>query len=1186
MGLVQTVANVLINSLIGLVSILGAWTLVSLFLHIKEARHPEPDPPEPTAKRIVGSLSLSSSWDARLAALIAERAAAQSFPLSSEGPFRLGHDPLLQGPDASQSTPASDPLAAAENLIQLVIRDFIACWYLSISSDPTFVDRIQLLLRDAVREAARRLHRVSLPSLVVERLAPTLIMHVSAFRKAEQAVRGTDEDRLFTETQEYHELVASKYAQGRLHPSLHLKGSTQTTELAYLRSLADRLLPVLLPRAPELNSSISRILVREVLACAVLHPVVTMLSEPHFWNQTIDSLAGAAMRELSIIYRFRKILDEQTVDASQTALPMQSNDEFLRNIKACKSLIEAKKLRNQIVMDIRRRRLDILDRVPGETVHGMLVEDVMTFINQLLSAKMHVEKRIEELGGPPYVPRNVTVGVSSHHLSLTQLLASSTGLSYFMEFVDQSQRTNLLQCWLMAESFRQHLGTFQAPESLRQDFEQIIQLFFAPTSPKFVKLPLNLSLQLTHLMGLGVAPATAESEPLLSIDTAKPDRARTPTCTPTRTPTRGRDGGSGVTSPAPLAQPADPPDPRHLVQQYQPVLDAQTYVYQQMESTDFVQFVRSDLYLSLINEPGFVSDRDARLAARAAADASDYLVDLSLLSEEALLPSDEAVEAVEEELRTILTGDLDDDAATTVPAAHATAGSDHGSVHSRANSTSSAGSTTRPSSIASSSWSASALLGGGRASGGAAASAKAHLRRRIDVLVQQEAVLDSLLAKAQATHKDHELIRILEKSKLTIRDEMRELLWQEIQEDRKEPTLIVSGRCSVNVISNTVGTDGTKEFSLYVIEVKNLDSNSPGWIVTRRYSEFLALHQLLKVKFSIVQQYDLPKKAPNVILGNVLMKSLAESRQDKLGKYLQALCAHQEICDSEEFRRFICQEKLDVADLQARQARVTSGAPRSGVSLMRQLQQKIINGLDVFVGPNAESGGRAGPDGKAGLANVGGGFLSLSNLLDSTARVSSGSGGSERLAAGGELLSSSESLGSGGGSTGGSARGGTYAREEKASDVFAELFIEVFDLKDNWLRRQAVLIILQQILGETIDRKLVESLDSLSSPNMIHWYITTLSDALWPDGKWNTSRVEPTDAERAQTKQRARQKVTTLVPEILGSFVGRQNARKGGARLLSLLQNQLMNRHLLYSMLDVIVDEVFLHPRAPPVGVE
>lgn len=35
-----------------------------------------------------------------------------------------------------------------------------------------------------------------------------------------------------------------------------------------------------------------------------------------------------------------------------------------------------------------------------------------------------------------------------------------------------------------------------------------------------------------------------------------------------------------------------------------------------------------------------------------------------------------------------------------------------------------------------------------------------------------------------------------------------------------------------------------------------------------------------------------------------------------------------------------------------------------------------------------------------------------------------------------------------------------------------DLFVEIFELRDsnNWLRRQAIVIILQQILGSTIER--------------------------------------------------------------------------------------------------------------------
>lgn len=55
------------------------------------------------------------------------------------------------------------------------------------------------------------------------------------------------------------------------------------------------------------------------------------------------------------------------------------------------------------------------------------------------------------------------------------------------------------------------------------------------------------------------------------------------------------------------------------------------------------------------------------------------------------------------------------------------------------------------------------------------------------------------------------------------------------------------------------------------------------------------------------------------------------------------------------------------------------------------------------------------------------------------------------------------------------APGTATSREEGLTSFTApicDLFITLFDLKDknNWLRRQAILIVLQQVLGGTIER--------------------------------------------------------------------------------------------------------------------
>ncbi|KIR43650.1 hypothetical protein I307_00311 [Cryptococcus deuterogattii 99/473] len=79
-----------------------------------------------------------------------------------------------------------------------------------------------------------------------------------------------------------------------------------------------------------------------------------------------------------------------------------------------------------------------------------------------------------------------------------------------------------------------------------------------------------------------------------------------------------------------------------------------------------------------------------------------------------------------------------------------------------------------------------------------------------------------------------------------------------------------------------------------------------------------------------------------------------------------------------------------------------------------------------------------------------------------------------------------------------------------------DLFIELFDLKEkNWLRRQAVIVILQQFLGGTIER---------------------------------TSTALRSEEEKAGTRARAGKKLGLLIPDIAANMIGRGNARRAARR--------------------------------------
>lgn len=225
-------------------------------------------PPSPLRNVKPLAFALPATWEAEVAASIAE-------------------DAFERKPLYPPSLPISQALDA---LLDNVARDFVRSWYRHVSPDPAFARQVDGLIWHAVGRIAERLLTVDVPELLVGTLAPLLTAHLHGFSAAERAVRGRRLEVRLTESEELDLAIAAKYRNGNLHAAAGLKSAdTKQAQQDHLRQLVDKILPQLLP-ATEQNSRLVAILVREILACGVLFPALTVLSDPDSWNRLIEAI--------------------------------------------------------------------------------------------------------------------------------------------------------------------------------------------------------------------------------------------------------------------------------------------------------------------------------------------------------------------------------------------------------------------------------------------------------------------------------------------------------------------------------------------------------------------------------------------------------------------------------------------------------------------------------------------------------------------------------------------------------------------------------------------------------------------------------------------------------------------------------------------------------------------------------
>lgn len=110
------------------------------------------------------------------------------------------------------------------------------------------------------------------------------------------------------------------------------------------------------------------------------------------------------------------------------------------------------------------------------------------------------------------------------------------------------------------------------------------------------------------------------------------------------------------------------------------------------------------------------------------------------------------------------------------------------------------------------------------------------------------------------------------------------------------------------------------------------------------------------------------------------------------------------------------------------------------------------------------------------------------------------------------------------------------AFEDKEVEPFVkpicDLFLEVFELNkgSNWLRGRAVVVVLHQLLGGTIERKVREQAKNILDEESMLKYIRLLKDTMWPDGNLRQGAKTRTPKEKSKTRTEAGLMLATLLP--------------------------------------------------------
>ena len=1130
-----------------------------------------------------------------------------------------------------------------DDLLNLVLRDYVSSWYNKISPSSNFVNEIERAVRMALINIRDRVFEVDIVEVAVSRLVPLVTAHLKDFYEAERAVRGKNLNRNVTESPELDLAIASKYREGKLHTAASLSYSDlKPLQQDYLRRIVVRLLPEVLPESMIKSKAVS-VLIKEIVSCSVLAPLMQMLSDPDTWNQLMEAYGRTMLQDRKTVRKLRAALDQHASPApkmskSHTFPKIGSGDDerkferFIRSIKQSNNLSEARRFRSEVASQLKRESM-----TDGEDPQ---------YIRRLETGKHLLDQKVARLSaiGGPAISSNAHLdsndgqnGSTLLNASIIDILHNATGLSYFMEFMDRQRLMIFVQFWIVVDGFRGPLEEdIQAEdsssgrptrwsESDRNDIAQINEAYLTKpeinvndeakevvraflkagtkaTMPQYLKARTTVLKTQSHVLQMMEEehfPNFKKSDLFYKFLTSESTSGKAPP----------RPIARALKQPSVASIPESPSRPAPLSRIASRLNASQSELRRSAASSgDLKSAARAVDDSSVLqtrrsldidtSAPLFDDDIEDERMTR----SIQSLDNESLNGDDKSGDQEQMVEAMEAALSNIMTHDAtDEDAKDSIlktsdldflstksidsphdSGALRSAEAGVGDKDREKPNLASLGLVNTSSRIGV--FSDNDLFGDEdkfledeqtdpemsadeksmdeeihQAAPGdlGLAEAISALTADIDRLAAQESVVDTLTRKAELTNNVAEL-RILGKSKSSLEREIRRKELQRQQYIVQESDHSLYGRANVNIRSIMVGReDDGQEFALYVIEVQRKageNMSAASWAVARRYSEFHDLHQRLRTIYPAVRSLDFPRRR----LVMKLQREFVHKRRVALERYLRELLRLPAICRSRDLRAFLSQSAIIS----------TKDSSRDGErrDIISRIYNSVTDGMDEFLGnvPVIDQ-----------LSIAGQNLISAATSQFNT--MPANAGGAPLPIAPEDPIQTAE------------ARAELLAFEPTAVNTgradqlepfvkpICDIFLEIFDLQrgNNWLRGRAVVVVLHQLLGGTVERKVRDMARSLFGESSVLKYIGLLKDTMWPDGEIRKANIVRTDAEKARSGVEASVMLATLIPDLAGNVVGKANAQAASRRIFATVNNQRLNNHLTFAILDEVIDILF-----------
>ncbi|CAB4303145.1 unnamed protein product [Prunus armeniaca] len=173
---------------------------------------------------------------------------------------------------------------AIDHFTQHLVSEFVTdLWYSRLTPDRQGPEELACIVNGVLGEISGRMRNINLIDLLTRDLINLICTHLELFRVAQAKIEKQQSGLLTIEKRDV-ELRLVLAAANKLHPALF----SAESEHKVLQHLMDGLISFTF-KPEDLQCSLFRYIVRELLACAVMRPVLNLAS-PRFINERIELL--------------------------------------------------------------------------------------------------------------------------------------------------------------------------------------------------------------------------------------------------------------------------------------------------------------------------------------------------------------------------------------------------------------------------------------------------------------------------------------------------------------------------------------------------------------------------------------------------------------------------------------------------------------------------------------------------------------------------------------------------------------------------------------------------------------------------------------------------------------------------------------------------------------------------------